>query len=59
MTTQTKAVLDSPQPVSSLEVYDMAGRQIAIPYSIHANEIILKRGNLKRGVYVVKIFGQK
>jgi len=42
-----------------LELYDMAGKQIAINYSINKNGILLKRGALTSGNYIFRIINDK
>jgi len=42
-----------------LELYDMAGKQLSIDYSVNKNGIILKRGALNSGNYIFRILNNK
>lgn len=51
MSTQTKLIIQGNYRNGEIKLYDLAGREQEISYSINRNELILPRGNLPSGIY--------
>lgn len=53
----TSSIVDMSSAV--LSFYDMMGQQLSLPYSISANRIVIDTKSLARGIYLIKVNGNK
>lgn len=59
MSTEARASLDISKPITEIQLFDLAGRELRTNYEIQGNELILQRGQLIPGMYLVKISSEK
>jgi hypothetical protein len=46
-----------PGPIHSVEIYDLGGRQFALPFQVNGETLTLETGALEPGVYILRVKG--
>lgn len=59
MRTEARASLEISTEITNIQLFDLAGRELRTNYEIRGDELILQRGQLIPGMYLVKISSDK